>query len=101
MEGQGWYSENQDPGDFGGAKKDGEKGNTGFNEKFKGRRLNPAKLEERSKKGLCFKCGNKWNMEHICKFKYMSLKLCEDGSGEEEGEELVTDQRMKRRWGRN
>ncbi|KAI5407187.1 hypothetical protein KIW84_053437 [Lathyrus oleraceus] len=31
----------KDPGDFGGSKKDGEKANTGGNDKFKGKRLNP------------------------------------------------------------
>ncbi|KAI5420835.1 hypothetical protein KIW84_044603 [Lathyrus oleraceus] len=38
----------KDPGDFGGSKKEGEKTNTAGNEKFKGRRLNPAELEERN-----------------------------------------------------
>ena len=56
---------------------------------MRGRRLNPAELEERSKKGLCFKCGDKWNREHICKFKHMSLRLCEGGSEEEEMEEEI------------
>ncbi|XP_050916371.1 uncharacterized protein LOC127131495 [Lathyrus oleraceus] len=68
----------KDPADFGGFKKEGG------NEKYKGRRLNPAELEERGKKGLCFKCGDKWNREHIRKFKHMSLKLCENSSDEEE-----------------
>lgn len=52
---------------------------------YRGRRLDPAELEERSKKGLCFKCGDKWNMDHTCKFKHMSLRLCESSSEEEEG----------------
>lgn len=51
----------KDPADFGGFKKEGERVSSGGNEKYKGRRLNPAELEERSKKGLCFKCGDKWN----------------------------------------
>lgn len=77
----------KDPGDFGGVKKESEKTHSRGNEKFKGRRLNPAELEERSKKGLCFKCGDKWNREHVCKFKHMSLKLCEDSNEEEKKEE--------------
>lgn len=85
----------KDPGDFGGSKKEGEKANTGGNEKFKGRRLNPAELEEMSKNGLCFKCRDKWNREHICRFKHMSLKLCEDSSEEEETEENVGIQPQK------
>ncbi|XP_058756529.1 uncharacterized protein LOC131629765 [Vicia villosa] len=92
----------KDPIEVGGSKKDGENISGGANERYKGRRLNPAELEERSKKGLCFKCGDKWNREHICKFKHMSFKLCEISSEEEEGnwgvstqteavEELVTE----------
>lgn len=46
-------------GDFGGSKKEGDKSSMGFDEKFKGIRLNPADLEERSKQGFCFKCGDK------------------------------------------
>ncbi|CAH9066959.1 unnamed protein product [Cuscuta europaea] len=34
-----------------------------------GERLTQAELEERSKKGLCFKCGNKWGKEHVCGMK--------------------------------
>lgn len=66
-----------------------------MNEKFKWKRLNPAKLEEMSKRGLCFKYGDKWNMEHIYKFRHMSLKLCEDSSDEGEEEELVTEHKSE------
>lgn len=76
----------RDPSEVGGSRKEGEKVSGRDNEKYKGRRLNPAELEEKSKKGLCFKCGHKWNREHICKLKHMSLKLCEDSSDEEEVE---------------
>lgn len=62
-------------------------------DKPKGRRLNPAELEERSKKGLCFKCGDKWNREHVCKFKHMQLKSCEASSEEGEGEDWGTKQK--------
>lgn len=57
--------------------------------------MNPAELEEKSKKGLCFKCGDKWNREHICRFKHMNLKLCENSSEEEETEENVGIQPQK------
>lgn len=50
-----------------------------------GRRLSQAELEERSRKGLCFKCGEKWGKDHMRKFKHLQLVLCE-GSGEEENE---------------
>lgn len=66
----------------------------------KSRRLEPAELEERSKKGLCFKCGDKWSKEHVCKFKHLKLMLCEieEESEEEEkegGEENVVEIAMK------
>ncbi|WVZ23326.1 hypothetical protein V8G54_001870 [Vigna mungo] len=46
-----------------------------------GRRLSQAELQERSKKGLCFKCGEKWGPEHACKLKHYQL---DDGDEEEE-----------------
>src|SRR4051812_8679575 len=55
-------------------------------------RLNPVELEERSKKGLWFKCGDKWSREHIFKFKHMSLKLCENSNEEDEGNWGVSTQ---------
>lgn len=51
-----------------------------------GRRLSQAELEERSKKGLCFKCGEKWGRDHICKFKHLQLVLCEGNEEEEDNE---------------
>lgn len=30
-----------------------------------GRRITQAELQERSRKGLCFKCGEKWGPEHM------------------------------------
>ncbi|KAJ1437575.1 hypothetical protein SESBI_03571 [Sesbania bispinosa] len=35
-----------------------------------GRRLSQAELQERSRKWLCFKCGEKWGLEHECKLKH-------------------------------
>ncbi|GAU47870.1 hypothetical protein TSUD_404410 [Trifolium subterraneum] len=80
----------KDPGE--GSRRENDKGGAGYNEKYKGKRLEPAELEERSKKGLCFKCGDKWNREHICKFKHMSLRLCEGSSDEEVVEEIGRDE---------
>ncbi|GAU48626.1 hypothetical protein TSUD_405850 [Trifolium subterraneum] len=80
----------KDPGE--GSRRENDKGGAGYNEKYKGKRLEPAELEERSKKGLCFKCGDKWNKEHICKFKHMSLRLCEGSSDEEVVEEIGRDE---------
>lgn len=81
----------KDPGDYSGFKKVDDKGNG----KLKGRRLGLAELEERSKKGMCFKCGDKWNREHICKLKHMSLNLCENNSDKEEDVEEVKGKQVK------
>ncbi|XP_058755088.1 uncharacterized protein LOC131628242 [Vicia villosa] len=84
----------KDPAEAGGSKKESETNQGGGMDKGKGRRLDPAELEERSKKGLCFKCGDKWNREHVCKFKHMSLKLCEDSSEEEVEVERLEENHM-------
>ncbi|MCH87042.1 hypothetical protein A2U01_0007907 [Trifolium medium] len=88
----------RDPGNFGGYRKEAEKGGVVNDvgkpmsgEIGRSRRLSPAELEERHKKGLCFKCGEKWGRDHSCKFKHMSLRLCEWGSDEEEGVEVVEE----------
>ncbi|PNX55911.1 hypothetical protein L195_g049544, partial [Trifolium pratense] len=96
--GSGWRdrggtSRFKDPGEYGGFKKENGKSGSVNTDNRKGRSLNPAELEERSKKGLCFKCGDKWNREHVCKFKHMQLKLCEASSEEEEGEDWVEEQK--------
>lgn len=51
-------------------------------DRYRGRKLDTVELKERTKKGLCFKCGDKWNRDHTCKFKHMSLRLCESISEE-------------------
>ncbi|CAJ2638342.1 unnamed protein product [Trifolium pratense] len=80
----------RDPGDFGGAKRDSDKRGAVGGDKFKGKWLSSAELEERHKKGLCFKCGDKWGRDHTCKFKHMSLRLG-DWSSEEE-KELIAEE---------
>jgi len=56
-----------------------------------GGRLSQTELHDRSKKGLCFKCGEMWGKDHMCKFKHYQFVLVEDLEGEEsqgsEGEE--------------
>ncbi|KAJ1416998.1 Retrotransposon gag domain [Sesbania bispinosa] len=54
-----------------------------------GRRLTQAELQERSRKGLCFKCGEKWGREHICKLRHYQLVLVE---GQEDGEPAETEE---------
>ncbi|MCH97071.1 hypothetical protein A2U01_0018064, partial [Trifolium medium] len=92
---KGSSSKFRNPGDFYKDKKEGQKpigggdrGETKYNDMVKGRRLSPAELEDRHKRGLCFKCGEKWGRENTCKFKHMSFKLCEDSEGEREEEEV-------------
>ncbi|CAJ2662268.1 unnamed protein product [Trifolium pratense] len=73
----------RDPGDFGGTKKEVERSGTSSGYKWKGKSLSSAELEDRHKRGLCFKCGEKWGRDHMCKFKHMNLRLCDWSSDEE------------------
>lgn len=51
-----------------------------------GQRLTQTELNDRSKRGLCFKCGDKWNREHVCRMKHYQFMLIEAGEEEEEDE---------------
>lgn len=48
-----------------------------------GGKLSQAELRERSQKGLCFKCGDTWGRDHICKLKHFQFVLIEGSQGEE------------------
>ena len=48
-----------------------------------GGRLSQAELRDRSKKGLCFKYGETWGKDHMCKFKHYQFVLVEDLECEE------------------
>jgi len=52
-----------------------------------GRRLTQEELQDRSRRGLCFKCGERWGKDHICKLKNFKLILMEDVGQEEVMEE--------------
>ncbi|CAH9101834.1 unnamed protein product [Cuscuta europaea] len=52
-----------------------------------GPQLSQEEYQERSKKGLCFKCGDKWSREHTCKLKNYKLILVEYSEEEAECEE--------------
>lgn len=73
-----------------GGWKETEKSEGKSMEAGKNRRLSTAELEEKLKKGLCFKCGDKWGRDHVCKLKHMKLMLCE-GDTDSEGEEIVEE----------
>ena len=47
-----------------------------------GKKLSQVELQERSRKGLCFKCGERWGHDHVCKLKHYHLVLVK-GSDEE------------------
>ena len=47
------------------------------------RRLSPEELTEREKKGLCFRCGERWGPDHICQMKQYHILLWEEGEEEE------------------
>lgn len=48
-----------------------------------GNRLSQAELRERSRKGLCFKCGETWGRDHVCKLKHYQFVLMEANEEEE------------------
>ena len=47
------------------------------------RKLSQAELQERSRKGLCFKCGERRGLDHVCKFKHNQLVLMEVNDNED------------------
>ncbi|CAH9052067.1 unnamed protein product [Cuscuta europaea] len=49
-----------------------------------GPQLTQEEYQDRSRKGLCFKCGERWGRGHSCKMKNYKLILVEDSDGEEE-----------------
>ncbi|CAH9097472.1 unnamed protein product [Cuscuta epithymum] len=47
-------------------------------------RLTQSELQELSRKGLCFKCGEKWGKDHICQMKHFQIIMLDDSEEEEE-----------------
>ncbi|KAJ1413258.1 Retrotransposon gag domain [Sesbania bispinosa] len=68
----------------------GFKGNTGG---FK--RLSNEEQQEKYKKGLCFRCDEKFGPEHVCKNKQFHMLLLDEGEGEEEEEERVEEDNLE------
>ncbi|CAH9115961.1 unnamed protein product, partial [Cuscuta epithymum] len=56
------------------------------NVKHNGPRLSQSELLERSRKGLCFKCGEDWSKGHVCKMKNYRMMLVEQSEEESESE---------------
>ncbi|CAH9084359.1 unnamed protein product [Cuscuta europaea] len=61
------------------------------NQKRTGPRFSQSELTERSRKGLCFKCGENWNRGHVCKMKNYKMILVEKSEGENESREELID----------
>lgn len=53
--------------------------------------MSQTELQERSRKGLCFKCREKWGREHVCTKKNFQLILMEVEEDEEEEEEVFEE----------
>jgi len=49
----------------------------------RGGKLSHVELRERSRKGLCFKYGETWGKDHVCKLKHYQFLLREDSQVEE------------------
>ena len=60
------------------------------------RRLSDKEFQDRKKKGLCFRCDEKWRIGHICKNKGLSVLIVNDedtlelSSNDETANEEVT-----------
>lgn len=60
---------------------------------WKAHRLPEAKLNRRRELGLCYKCGDKYNLSHVCRNKSLQVMILEkkDG-GNMENEEIVREE---------
>lgn len=74
-------TEQKNNGDPGGEKKTGG-----------GRKLSQEELRELSRKGLCFKCGERWGHDHVCKLKNYQLMLLEIKDDEEAESEVAAEE---------
>nr|KYP41567.1 Retrotransposable element Tf2 [Cajanus cajan] len=58
------------------------------------RKLTDAELQERSRKGLCFRCDEKFGPGHVCAHKQLQILVLAEGEeeGDAEGEMTVVDE---------
>ncbi|CAH9107328.1 unnamed protein product [Cuscuta epithymum] len=54
-------------------------------------RLSQNELQERSRRGLCFKCGENWNRGHNCRMKNFKMVPRRQSEGEEGSENASSD----------
>lgn len=52
-----------------------------------GKKLSHEELRDLSRKGLCFKCGERWGRDHVCKMKHYRVELIDEDEGSETDEE--------------
>lgn len=63
------------------------------------RRLTESEYQEKKAKGLCFKCDEKWEANHMCKKKELSVLLAEEndsGGALEEDVEAAVEEESER-----
>ena len=56
------------------------------------KRLTKGELQEKIKKGLCFRCDEKFGPDHVCKNKQYKVMLMEEQASE--GEDETTRERV-------
>ena len=56
------------------------------------RRLSTKEWADRQRKGLCFKCGERWGPDHVCKLKHYQIYILEDSEATESEESLIRQQ---------
>ena len=75
------------PGGFQGGGPKPEAGGVGEKRVSGMQRLTQEELQERQRRGLCFRCGDKWNPEHVCKMRHLQFVLLEEEAEVQEEEE--------------
>jgi len=55
-------------------------------------RLSTEEWADRQRKGLCFKCGERWGQYHVCKLKHYQIYILEDVEATKSEEGLIKQQ---------
>lgn len=63
-----------------------------------GKKLSQEELRDLSRRGLCFKCGERWGRDHVCRMKHYRVELIDDdeGEGDIEGEAELEEETGER-----
>jgi len=57
------------------------------------RRLSTEEWNDRQRKGLCFKCGERWELDNVCKLKHYQIYILEDAEATKSEEDPIRQQK--------